>query len=59
MSPISLGIIASTLAGLATGVGALPALFFKNVPDRILNTLLGGAAGVIAELFRTGSVAAF
>jgi len=47
MSPITLGIIASTLAGLATGVGALPALFFKNVPDKILNTMLGGAAGVM------------
>jgi len=47
MSPISLGIIASTLAGLATGVGALPALFFRDVPDKILNTMLGGAAGVM------------
>jgi hypothetical protein len=27
-----MGIIASTLAGLATGIGALPALFFKDVP---------------------------
>ena len=47
MSPITLGVIASTLAGLATGVGAIPALFFKNVPDKILNTMLGGAAGVM------------
>jgi len=47
MSPIILGIIASTLAGLATGLGALPALFFKGVSDRILNTMLGGAAGVM------------
>lgn len=46
-SPILLGLLASTLAGLATGVGALPALFFRNVPDRILNTMLGGAAGVM------------
>ena len=47
MSPIAMGIIASTLAGLATGVGALPALVFKNVSDKILNTMLGGAAGVM------------
>lgn len=47
MSPISLGIIASTLAGLATGVGALPALFFRSVSDKFLNTMLGGAAGVM------------
>ena len=47
MSQITLGIIASTLAGLATGLGALPVLFFKNVSDKILNTMLGGAAGVM------------
>lgn len=47
MTLIQMGILASALAGLATGVGALPALFFKNVPDRVLNTMLGGAAGVM------------
>jgi ZIP family zinc transporter len=47
MDIIFIGIIASTLAGLATGLGALPALFFKKVSDRILNTMLGGAAGVM------------
>ncbi len=47
MSIITMGIIASTLAGLATGVGALPAFFFKNVSNKILNTMLGGAAGVM------------
>ena len=47
ISLITLGIIASLLAGLATGVGALPAFFFKNVSDKILNTMLGGAAGVM------------
>jgi ZIP family zinc transporter len=35
------------LAGLATGVGALPAIFFKSVPDKVMNTMLGGAAGVM------------
>ena len=47
MSLIATGIIASTLAGLATGVGALPALFFKSVPDKLMSTMLGGAAGVM------------
>lgn len=47
MTIIAQGILASTLAGLATGVGALPAFFFKNIPDKVLNTMLGGAAGVM------------
>jgi ZIP family zinc transporter len=47
MSLVVTGLIASLLAGLATGVGALPALFFKNVPDRLMSALLGGAAGVM------------
>ena len=47
MSLVATGLLASLLAGLATGVGALPAIFFKNVPDRVLNTALGGAAGVM------------
>ncbi len=41
------GLVASTLAGLATGVGALPILFFKTVPRNTLNTLLGASAGVL------------
>ena len=47
MSIVAAGLIASLAAGLATGVGALPALFFKNVPKKLMNTLLGGAAGVM------------
>jgi len=47
LSQFELGIIASTLAGLATGVGALPVFFFRKVSDRLMNTLLGGAAGVM------------
>ncbi|MBW2501984.1 MAG: ZIP family metal transporter [Deltaproteobacteria bacterium] len=47
MSIVAAGLIASLAAGLATGAGALPALFFKNVPERLMNTLLGGAAGVM------------
>ncbi len=47
MSAITWGIIASTAAGLATGVGALPAFFFKDVPDKIIKIMLGAAAGVM------------
>jgi ZIP family zinc transporter len=47
MSIIATGLLASLLAGLATGVGSLPALFFREVPDRVMNTMLGGAAGVM------------
>ena len=44
---IAMGAFASILAGLATGLGALPALFFKEVSRKSLNTMLGGAAGVM------------
>jgi zinc transporter, ZIP family len=48
VSPIIAGgALASILAGLATGVGALPAMFFKKVSQRALYTMLGGAAGVM------------
>lgn len=48
ISPIIAGgAVASILAGLATGLGALPALFFKTVSQRTLHTMLGAAAGVM------------
>ena len=47
MNIVAIGLLASTLAGLATGVGAVPAFFFRNVSDKLLNTLLGAAAGVM------------
>lgn len=43
----AIGFLASILAGLATGVGALPAVFFKEIPKNAYNGLLGGAAGVM------------
>ncbi len=42
-----IGFLASVLAGLATGVGALPAALFKQVSTSVYNGLLGGAAGVM------------
>lgn len=47
MLTILVGLIASLLAGLATGLGALPALYFKDIPERTVSILLGGAAGVM------------
>ena len=46
-SPIFLGIIASTAAGLATGLGAIPVFFFKEISHRYLDTMLGFAAGIM------------
>lgn len=44
---VVVGFLASILAGLATGLGALPALFFKNISARLFNGMLGLAAGVM------------
>jgi zinc transporter, ZIP family len=44
---VVIGFIASILAGLATGLGALPVLFFKNISDKLFSSLLGAAAGVM------------
>lgn len=44
---VVVGFFASILAGLATGVGALPALFFKDISQKLFNSLLGAAAGVM------------
>ena len=42
-----LGTLATICTGLATGVGALPILFVRNISDRLLDTMLGFAAGVM------------
>ena len=47
MNVIALGLLASLLAGLATGVGALPILFFRSISPRVVNIMLGAAAGVM------------
>ncbi|MCX7089586.1 MAG: ZIP family metal transporter [Methylococcales bacterium] len=44
---VVIGFFASILAGLATGVGALPALFLKNISNNVFNSMLGAAAGVM------------
>jgi ZIP family zinc transporter len=44
---VLLGVAASLIAGLATGAGALPILFREQFSDRMLDALLGFAAGVM------------
>ncbi|MBN2581461.1 MAG: ZIP family metal transporter [Planctomycetes bacterium] len=41
------GATASLAAGLATGVGALPAIFMRRISERVLDGMLGFAAGVM------------
>lgn len=45
--PFSLGLIASLLAGTATGLGAIPIFFKKEFTRRTLDLMLGFAAGVM------------
>ena len=47
VSSVLIGFLGSLLAGLMTGVGALPVLFGRDVPQRASDTLLGFAAGVM------------
>ena len=44
---ILVGVVASLAAGLATGVGSLPIFFTRDVPKKILDAMLGCAAGVM------------
>jgi ZIP family zinc transporter len=44
---VVIGFFASILAGLATGLGATPALFIKNISSNMFNAMLGAAAGVM------------
>jgi len=44
---VLMGVVGTLLTGLATGVGALPILFTTKVSERLLDALLGFAAGVM------------
>lgn len=44
---IYVGIIASIATGLATGAGAIPIFFTKKISKKLLDSLLGAAAGVM------------
>jgi ZIP family zinc transporter len=47
MDTLQLGIVASVVVGATTGVGGIPVLFVKSLSQRILDALLGFAAGVM------------
>jgi ZIP family zinc transporter len=47
MSTFLLGVLASVAAGLMTGVGAIPIFFTRNISNKMLDALLGFAAGVM------------
>lgn len=47
MHPIFIGTFASFVAGLATGVGALPALLIRTLSERAQGILLGFGGGVM------------
>jgi ZIP family zinc transporter len=47
VSPAEQGLVASLLAGLATGLGGLPVLFGGRLPHRLFDGLVGFAAGVM------------
>ncbi len=47
MEPIATAFLASLGAGLATGVGALPVLFMRKATERVLDSMLGFAAGIM------------
>ncbi|NJK37562.1 MAG: ZIP family metal transporter [Oscillatoriales cyanobacterium RM2_1_1] len=47
LPPFYLGLIGSTLAGLGTGLGALPVLFVNHITQRVQGALLGFGAGVM------------
>lgn len=44
---IKLGILCSLAAGLATGIGSIPIFFTKKVSRKLMDALLGMAAGVM------------
>ena len=44
---ILIGVAASLLAGLSTALGAIPIFFFKDISQRLMDVLLGFAAGVM------------
>ena len=47
MDPIATAFLASLAAGLATGVGALPVLLVRKTSERLLDAMLGCAAGIM------------
>ena len=47
LSPVAQGTLAATGTWLVTGLGALPVLWFRSAPRRLLDALMGFAGGVM------------
>jgi len=47
MDALQLGVVASLVVGATTGLGGIPVLFMKRLSQRILDALLGFAAGIM------------
>ncbi len=47
---LRLGFLVSVFVGLATSLGAIPALFCKNISERLVDSLLGFAGGVMLAM---------
>jgi ZIP family zinc transporter len=50
VTPTEQGLIASLLAGLATGIGGMPVLLGGRLPHRLFDGLVGFAAGVMLAI---------
>src|SRR3569833_1028977 len=50
-------LLAATLTGLATGLGALPFLFVRDLPRRVYDGILGLGAGLMLAAATLGLVA--
>ena len=50
MSPYEQGLLASLLAGLATGIGGIPVLIGGRLPHRVFDALVGFAANVMLAI---------
>lgn len=44
---VLIGTLASLTAGLSTGIGAIPVFFMRDISEKVLDLLLGFAAGVM------------
>ena len=47
LSPVQQGGLAAVGTWLLTALGSIPVLFFRTVPRRLMDALMGGAAGVM------------
>lgn len=47
MDALQLGVVASIVVGATTGLEGVPVLFMKSISQRVLDALLGFAAGVM------------